>query len=276
MTALAQKLLLVTADDFGFDEEINRGIIEAHQRGILTHSSLMARGPAVDQAIQAARDLTRLGLGVHLTVTSPASGQPVHHGEFIKHFLARRLTPRGIAREWEDQITLLEAKGVRLTHLDSHQHLHLIPPLFPTAVRLCRAHGIPRLRIPFAHTGQGRTRLFPRLLLSANILASRLLCRGEIPYHPPRFYGFDISGRLDTARLLRIIRSLPPGCAEIMSHPGRDAQALNARHGWDYHWEQELAALTSGQVKQALLDNNVRLAYHEPGQDQAADHGQEH
>jgi len=259
-----QKRLIVTADDFGFDEAINAGVIEAHERGILTHTSLMARGPCLEQALETAAGLPRLGLGVHLTITSPTSGEPLHHGEFMRHLLRGRLTVSGVEREWRDQITSLQQRGVALTHLDSHQHLHLFPPLFPLAASLTREHGIPRMRVPFALRSAEHVRLLPRLMLSASIAASLLITRRrQLPPHAEHFYGFDISGRLTTARLVRIIESLPAGTAEIMSHPGRDNGQLNRRHGWDYHWEQELAALTSPEARAAILDNQVQLAYHE-------------
>ena len=258
-----QRRLMVTADDFGFDPEINAGVIQAHERGILTHTSLMARGPCLDEAISAGRELPRLGLGVHLTITSPSSGEPLHHGEFLRHLARGRLTLPGIKREWRGQITLLRDRGVALTHLDSHQHLHLFPPLFPLAAALLQEFGIPRMRIPFALRSAEGTRLVPRLMLSASIAAALLLTRRRPPPHAEHFHGFDISGRLTTARLVRIIQSLPPGTTELMSHPGRDNGALDERHGWDYHWEQELAALTSPEARAAILDNQVQLAYHE-------------
>lgn len=262
MNGPAARRLIVTADDFGLHAEINAGVEEAHRRGILTHASLMAGGPAVKEAIRLARELPRLGVGVHLTVKSPVSGTPLHYGAFLRHMATRRLTVLKIRRQWREQIAFLRGQGVTLTHMDSHQHLHLFPPLFSVASALAREHGIGRLRVPFSLVSMEGARLLPRLLLSAGVASSLLLARrGRRPPYAEHFRGFDVSGRLTTARLLRIIRALPPGVTEIMCHPGQDTARLEQRLGWGYHWDEELAALTSQQAWAAVRDLRVQLAY---------------
>src|SRR4051812_20999413 len=68
--------LVVNADDFGRSHSINRAVIEAHQRGILTTASLMVNGPAADEAVALAREHPCLGVGLHLTLSHGTSALP--------------------------------------------------------------------------------------------------------------------------------------------------------------------------------------------------------
>src|SRR5262249_34836467 len=132
------KSLIVNADDLGWSEGVNRGIAEAHRRGIVTSASLLANGAAFVLAVELARTAPALGVGVHLnlsdgapmaereTVTSLLNDE----GEFAggPESLLLRMARRGldlgeVEREWEAQIGKIREAGIEPTHLDGHKHV---------------------------------------------------------------------------------------------------------------------------------------------------------
>ena len=145
--------LIVNADDFGFTAGVNRAIIEAHTRGIVTSTTLMASGPAFNDAVRLARETPRLDVGCHLvlidgepvldavrlpTITSRDSGT----GRFrdgLKSFAARALTsrfdPAEIEAETSAQIGKIQSAGIKVSHVDSHKHTHLFPAVLRPVLR---------------------------------------------------------------------------------------------------------------------------------------------
>ena len=146
--------LIVNADDFGFTAGVNRAIVEAHTRGIVTSTTLMASGPAFNDAVRLAREAPRLDVGCHLvlidgepvldavrlpTITSRDSGT----GRFrdgLKSFAARALTsrfdPAEIEAETGAQIRKIQSAGINVSHLDSHKHTHLFPAVLAAGAAL--------------------------------------------------------------------------------------------------------------------------------------------
>ena len=111
-----QRTLVVNADDFGFTHDVNSGIIEAHTRGILTATTLMANGPAFDHAVRLAREHPSLDIGCHLVLVQ-GPGLPRTVGELLVALALRRIDPRAVLRRQVDRII---ASGIRPLHLDTH------------------------------------------------------------------------------------------------------------------------------------------------------------
>jgi predicted glycoside hydrolase/deacetylase ChbG (UPF0249 family) len=126
------KYLIVNGDDFGAGRGINRGILEAHRRGILTSASLMVDTPASAEAAELARAEPGLSVGLHADLTG-GEGHAVDLAD-----------ARACARELERQLERCEALlGQPPTHLDSHHNLHRLPALRPLFVDLARRHALP-------------------------------------------------------------------------------------------------------------------------------------
>lgn len=134
--------LIVHADDFGLSERVNEGIIQAHCDGVLTSASLIASGAAFEHAVSLLRSTPGLDFGVHLTLVgeNPISKRDViptllggdgcfhsHSGAFMKRYFAGAIALDEIRRELDAQIGKVIARGVTVTHLDGHQHLHMVP-----------------------------------------------------------------------------------------------------------------------------------------------------
>jgi predicted glycoside hydrolase/deacetylase ChbG (UPF0249 family) len=229
------KYLITNADDFGFTRDVNEGIVHAHRHGILTATTLMATGPAFDHAVALARENPELDVGVHLVLVG-SNGYPPTVARLVAS-LARMPIYDELAR----QVRKVVEAGIRPTHLDTHKHTHLLPPVLEAVARLSEEFKIPWVRRPLAS-------LFERVL-------SRHGCRTT-----DHFAGFALTGRYDADRLAKLIRRLPHGITEFMCHPGfctAELQRANTR--LKESRRQELDALTSPEVRAALEESNVAL-----------------
>jgi len=223
--------LVVNADDFGFSRDVNAGIIEAHERGIVRSTTLMARGAAFDDAVRLARAHPGLDVGCHLTLVE-APGLPAGLSGLIRAIALRRIP---IYDELAGQVRRILDAGIRLTHLDTHKHTHLLPPVLKAVCRIAQEFGIPWVRRPVLFRARG--------------------CRTT-----DHFAGFTLTGRFDTAALVRVIRKLRPGLTEFMCHPGRCGPELEgARTRLKASRERELEALCAPQVREALSAAQVHL-----------------
>jgi hopanoid biosynthesis associated protein HpnK len=275
-TTAGQRWLVINADDFGLHPALNQAIAQAHRRGILTSTSLVACGAAFDEAVELARAAPELDVGVHLTLVEEIPLTPLDqvaslvgpNGAFWPNYrrLSRRLLSGQIRlaevrRELTAQVERLLAAGLQPSHLDSHQHVHLLPGLWPIAVELARRYNIAWIRVPAfdsltRHTVARTDSLFR---LGLNLLSG--LRRRQLPglscvRASPGLY---LSGRLTTADLAGLLPGLPPGLSELVTHPGFSGPALQQRYRWNFHWQEEYEALVAPQSRQALAAHNIRL-----------------
>jgi len=157
--------------------------------------------------------------------------------------------------------------GIRPTHLDTHKHTHLAPPVLDAVARLGEEFGIPWVRRPFDFPLNARRGAVPRVkrLTSAAMGLLRRRFHRVLARHGCRttdhFAGFQITGRFRTADLVDLLDAVPEGSTELMCHPGRCGEALrHARTRLKESREHELAALVAPEVRQALERNGIELA----------------
>jgi predicted glycoside hydrolase/deacetylase ChbG (UPF0249 family) len=267
------KQLVVNADDFGFTRDVNQGIIEAHQHGILTAATLMANAAAFEDAVRLARENPALDLGAHLVLVGGRSLAaanallPAGIPQLLAAIAARRIR---IYEELSAQVRRILDAGLQLSHLDTHKHTHLAPPVLDAVARLAEEFKITWVRRPFdlplTAARAGATRLtraasggFRLLRARFHRVLSRHNCRTT-----DHFAGFQITGRFRTAELAALIRALPEGSTEFMCHPGRCTDELrSARTRLKESREQELAALVAAETRRALEESGVELVtYH--------------
>jgi hopanoid biosynthesis associated protein HpnK len=159
-----ERKIIINADDFGLCDGVNRAVVQAHTQGILTSTTIMANMPAAPQAIELAKQLPTLGVGVHLNLFGgkPVSKDPCvarllnSDGEFAYSpsrlsFLSMvsRKIRNAIATELAAQIQWVIDNGLKPTHLDSHKHIHNFPAIFPIVCKLAKNFGIAAIRWPF-------------------------------------------------------------------------------------------------------------------------------
>jgi len=268
--------LIVNADDFGLCDAVNRGIAQAHDHGIVTSASLLPTGDALDHAVQLARARPALDLGIHLSLTQTrpvlpppripslvAGGGRFHRDwrAFFSRYAHKHVRRTDIDAELRAQIEKALGTGLSFSHLDSHQHVHMLPGVLPIVVRLAADYGIGAVRFPNERrstAGSERRRLAERLALRAACAFSRPLLAENGLLVPDDFRGFAEAGQWRQQSLAEAILDLDSGLTEIGCHPGDD-DAIDAELGWGYRWEQELAALVAPQVAAAISQGGVTL-----------------
>ena len=272
--------LIVNADDFGLHEAVNRGILAAHTAGIVSSASLMAGGAAFDEAVRLAGECPRLGVGVHLTLVGANSVLPVaevsslvdetgsfyrSYPLFIKRLLRGKIRLAEVERELAAQIDRIRMAGIQPSHLDSHQHLHVLPGIGGIVLDLARRFSIRAIRIPaepVAFIGAtpatvGRLAGRGGLTMLANLFRQHAAAAGIRT--SDHFYGMLAGGQLTEPAILAILRRLPPGDSELMTHPGFADESLADAFRWDYQWDAERQALTAPAVRALLAERQIRL-----------------
>jgi predicted glycoside hydrolase/deacetylase ChbG (UPF0249 family) len=256
--------LIVNADDYGLTAGVSRGILEAHAKGIVTSTSVLVLGRGFEQASRWLADTGTLEAGIHLAAVG--EDPPVLSAREIptlvdrrgrlrtswRSFLAAacrgRVDVEDLEREFAAQLRVARDSGLVLTHVDTHQHLHLWPSVRDVVVRLAEANGIRAIRVPRSAAtlkGAGINQL-------ADGLAARAAAAGLAS--PDWAAGLDEAGRMHGHQFVRALGHVSaPGhrSAEIGCHPGH-ADDARADYRWGYDWDSELAWLTSADARRAV------------------------
>lgn len=278
------KRVIINADDLGADVPRNEGILEAIRAGTVTSVSILANGPALEDALQRIRPLdhSKVSFGIHCNIsegTPLAGGLRILAGPdgcFMKKAAAHQLLMRGgaaieeeIARELDMQIEALKGAGLRLTHIDGHHHVHVFPAAIKAVCAAARKHGIPWMRIPDEPEPVSREDGIPGSLLEESKAFSglaghaRLYIEGTGLKAPDHFRGLYLKGRASLQSMQKTLEELKPGLTEIMMHPGR-AVAGRPQGGPFSSFstmdrERELHVLLSEEFRLALLRIGVIL-----------------
>jgi predicted glycoside hydrolase/deacetylase ChbG (UPF0249 family) len=283
------KNLIVNADDLGWTEGVNRGIAEAHRKGLVTSTSLLANGRAFDSALEVARANPALGVGVHLNLSD---GPPAAKPEDVRGLLNSsgeldgspeslllRIASRGletseVEREWDAQIQKIRGAGVAPTHLDGHKHVQMLPWLFEIALRLAKKHGIRAIRVSHEESklravlssGDDQN---TGVLLKQGVQARglKLLARNarEIANHAGLvttnyFCGIAQTGVLNREGLENLLKNLPEGVTELMCHPGyADADLKRSATRLQRSRQAELEILTDPDIRKLVATQGIRL-----------------
>jgi predicted glycoside hydrolase/deacetylase ChbG (UPF0249 family) len=242
--------LIVTADDVGLEPGMTEGAIRGHREGIVTACSLVANGRAFDDAVSRLRDTPSLEVGVHLTLVEerPLTSIrfPEKYPSFVPLYLARVIGIGAIERELRAQIEKVLATGLSVTHLNGHQHLHLLPRIFRVVKRLAGEYGIGYVRI-VDDRGSG-TRALPMRVLG--FLGRRARTRGLTNEHT---IGVADAGHLhDLVPLLDHVE----GLTELVTHPG---VAVRGYEHWQYDWDAETRALCDPRLRERLAQRGIEL-----------------
>jgi hopanoid biosynthesis associated protein HpnK len=235
----------------------------------------MVGAPATAQAVEMARRLPRLAVGLHLALTDakpvlPASAVPDlvdDRGRFRANmarsgaamfFLPR--VKRQMRAEVRAQFEAFRATGLKLDHVTAHKHFHLHPSILSAIVDLAEEFGARSVRAPLEPQAILKRIDGPRSPLSTSVLAplARLqrarLKRAGIAA-PDQVFGLAWSGAMTQARLAGLIAHLPEGVTEIYTHPATASGFEGAAPGYGY--EEELAALTSPDLPRLIAAAGV-------------------
>ena len=270
------RYIIINADDFGRHAEINRAVEEGLVHGCLRSATVMPGGAAFAGAIDIARRHEALGLGVHFTLVD---GHPIlppeeipslvgsegdflpDHTALLKRYLKGGINLEEVRRELAAQLQKVEATGIPISHVDSHQHMHTLPGIIDIVLDLAARAGIRAVRTPLtplcAGAFGGLGQLVGRLGLStlARLAACKAHRRGLLT--PDNFAGIVAGEAVSEGELLHLIAHLPQGTTEVMMHPGMKNDVLQEDSGWQHDFEAELAAILSPRVGEALRKAEV-------------------
>jgi chitin disaccharide deacetylase len=247
--------LIVTADDVGLHPGMTAGAIRAHQEGIVTACSIVANGTAFDDAVSRLREVPALEVGVHLTLVEEqpltAIRFPKKYTSFVPLYLARAIGIGAIERELRAQIEKVLATGLRVTHLNGHQHLHLLPRIFHVVVCLAREYSIPYVRtVNESSASSAPLGIARHVSISAlSVLGRRARTMGLTNDNT---IGVGVAGHLeDVVPLLDGVQ----GITELVTHPGIGVGGYD----WGYDWDAETEALCDPRLRSELAKRQIEL-----------------
>jgi len=275
--------LIVNADDFGLHHSINEAVEDAHQNGILTSASLVVNGESFEKAIAIAKRNKKLGVGIHLTLNGEnpvASVSQIpsligtdgklfeNHITFCLNILRRKICLEHIKIEIEAQLDKFFQAGLIPTHVDSHRHIHLFPPVFRVVKEVLRKHNLTKVRflnVPFSDYFYGN---FSKVIME-RFLKLSIFSKDKNMQSPDYFYGAFNSGSIDFKYFKKTIIKLRPGISEINFHPGKNNVLLKEKYGiwekryhWKCNWEREYNILLNPDIKTLIQKHNISIINH--------------
>jgi hopanoid biosynthesis associated protein HpnK len=281
--------LIINADDFGLTLGVNCAIAEAHAKGVVTSSTLMAASSAFDDAVVVAKSTPNLSVGCHVVLVdgdpiAPHSAIPnlvEANGAaptlrrrlvpFVVRALRGRIPPGELRTEISAQISKLKAAGLAVSHVDTHKHTHIFPAIFKPLLEAARELGVHAVRNPFAPIKPlAFAHLMRRPKLWTRYSEVRLLRRFAAEFKAAAeqmgmvttdgSFGIVSTGALDEKLFEAIVGCIPEGTWEFVCHPGyRDAALDGVRTRLRASREQELQVLTSERARDVVKRHGVEL-----------------
>lgn len=258
--------VVLNADDFGFTEGVCAGIVRAIQAGGLTATTAMACAPGSLERLARWAPLVPERIGAHLQLTSgrpilPAGRIPSlvdENGMFpAKRKALRNPRREEILAEWLAQMEALLKAGVRPTHVDSHHHVHRLPPAFEAIAEIAVRYGIP--------ARPAEPDMVPQLRARGAASVDRLLTG---------WYGGELT--VESLRQLLVEGTgdlAAPAVVEVMCHPGFVDEELRAVSGYVEDRETELVALCDHRLVETLAAAGFALCgFPALGETRAAGH----
>ncbi|MGB8011719.1 MAG: ChbG/HpnK family deacetylase [Terriglobales bacterium] len=290
--------LIVNADDFGLTAGVNRAIVETHNGGVVSSATLMAKGPAFDDALTAARSAPGLSVGCHVVLVdgTPASppetidtlrairsAEPDKFYSSLSAFAARAMLGGfdrdQLVAEITAQIRKIQFTGLQVTHLDTHKHAHIFPEILTALLRAARICGVRAIRNPFvpvkampARLYKGKRDLWKRYgqvrmlhtfsgqFLQRTRRAGLLTPDGVVGVIETGAADISDNGSSYSSLLRQTLASLPEGTWELVCHPGYDDADLRAAGTRLLgSREQERRLLISAELRQFLEEQKIRV-----------------
>lgn len=277
--------LIINADDFGLTAGVNRAILEAHEHGVVTSTTLMANSLAFEEAVQLAQSRFSLSTGCHVvlldgkplidpgrlpSLVDGKDGNSFRDGVsgFVLRTLCGRIDPDQVEAETTAQIRKLQSHGIDVSHVDSHKHTHMFPPALQGILRAARTCGVTAIRNPFEVVAANFVRLQRGLwkryaqVKTLHGLAGyfrKAVAKAGLRT-PDGTLGIVATGHLNPDLFREIADNMPEGTWEFVCHPGYlDADLRSFATRLRKSRVEELAVLTSPDTRAALERKGVQL-----------------
>lgn len=238
----------------------------------------MANGSAFKEAVEISKDNPALRVGIHLSLVGAKAvaekqklGKlidsleylPQSYQAFLASYYFKKFSIDNIATETSAQIEKVLESGIRAAHIDSHQHVHILPAIFTEVCKLAKQHNISNIRIPLDTSGiysnvSAIRKIQIKVLLNMSNKCKVIADDYQINY-PNNFLGLGVSGELTKDYILKILTKLKPGINELMCHPGFVDDYTKQHYKWGYNWDQEVKALTDPEVINKIKEMGIYL-----------------
>ncbi|KXV58425.1 PTS cellobiose transporter [Acetobacter tropicalis] len=274
------KRTIISADDFGLSVEVNEAIEIAHREGVLSTASLMVAGPAAEDAVERAKRLPNLGVGLHLVVIEGASVLPHTRLPLVTQpdgwFSSSQLglgidyffRPEGrkeLAAEITAQFEAFRRTGLVLDHANAHKHMHLHPTVGRLLIDIGKQYGLRAVRTPleppeplYAAGTYTDTLGDAALRRWTNLLRHQILSAGLVTND--WCFGLAWSGHMTADRVAALAAHLPEGVSEIYFHPATHKNALLQKLMPTYEHKAEFEALCSSGFRAGLEHSHAVLS----------------
>ena len=271
------KYLIVSADDLGLSESIDRGIIRGYEDGIVTALNVIPTGKAFYDAMALVRVTKAKEVSAHLalTETGPVSeaGKVAsliaedgafhkNYSGFLADFLRNKIDPGQVYVELKNQMERIRETGFTVASLSSHQHIHMLPGILEIFIRLAKEYNVPSIRYlhndRFAYPYSAK-KIFKKMILGYFGRRLKRSLDGSAILYTDNFLGFFDSGNITEDTLIKMLNTLPEGMTELVTHPGYISAEVLDRCVFHSNCETDLAALTSRRVRKVITDNGIKL-----------------
>jgi len=281
---MKQKKIIVTGDDLGIAQEINKGILESYKNGILTSSALLMNAPYTKEGVEIALRNPGLEVGIHLSIVegislrgekSTVTDNLCYFNDkvclikdwksFLKLYILGRINFSELEEELELQIIKFLEYFRDIPFVNGTQHMHILPKVWKIILKLCLKYNVKAIRVPSLEYPSSLW-LNKRLpfLIPFQLLGEKAKCglKKTNIKSPKRVIGMQYSGKISETILLKIFKNLPDKIVEIVIHPGYESMSLRTNLPWAYanfDWDTERYALQSEKVKNFIKNNNIIL-----------------
>ena len=246
--------LIINADDFGISERANSTTLYLHKLGIVTSTTIISASEYFDQAVLISKDNQALGIGVHLcldgpfkigkgylTLTDKITGDFYNNYQIIRKLKLFSIDESEIFREYCYQVEKVLDHSIRISHLDSHHHLHMYLPSLRSMIKVAKKYKIPYIRTQKVLLRENQSvinylyRNIHQILLKSRVKAADGLFEPSIN---------DISSFEKEYIRFSKLMTLKNGIIEIMLHP----RGIN---------DPETSFITSERMRSLLKNHNL-------------------
>ncbi|MFH1305198.1 MAG: ChbG/HpnK family deacetylase [Candidatus Omnitrophota bacterium] len=259
---MQKKQLIINADDVGLSGAINAAVKTCYEKEAITGVSVMADGRCFKEAASMLRELGKPEVGIHLAYPVPGGVR-----NFAALYFSGGLDLADVYQMFSRQIKKARNAGLEITHMDSHEHIHMFPAVLKILAALAVEFKIPYIRLSLEKGSVLRKRFNAKDILRHMalkpfaLLGKRFLSREGIK-HNDAFWGHFHAGRINDDVLCFIMRNLVPGVNELAVHPGIMSPELLKDSPWHKNAQQETTALLEGKWRALAAVADIRLVTH--------------
>lgn len=237
------RFLIINADDLGISPEVNRGISIAHEKGVVTDSSLLVKGPSAQGAIALIKKYPAFRVGLHIDLDPVLGWESPGKERFPRQKLFRMMDSpdftKKVKKEIDEQITAFLDTGLTPSHVDTHHHVHGFPQIFAPLLEALDSHGIKAIRFSkkgYALLGREDILITPEQGQGMeDALHERAISHPHLLIDPLRPFS---------------LTEIPRGVTELMVHPGM---------GGDQWRQKDLEMLMDPLFLKMVHDEGIQL-----------------